>query len=448
MHIQTHFCFSVWFYEELKESAFNAPYSEKVRKTSQTSTNRSSNLSTDSWIDRYIDRYINDKTDLSINTSLWKDESQTFAEKIGECEDDIVQSCLKALRIRQKLTTSDVIDVDKEPGNDFLCELLPFYWRKQFLKTKMFILTDAVVEQNPTVIVTAKPKPNKKATDMATSSSNSKKSDGIEFAKPIAPAKRRRKMKSVTFSETETLQTNKLNDVVKSTKESGRIDLFDLKSCPFSEYIEFSLFTATSSTTLNTETDCNGSINEKTANEAKTNTSNDEKSDAREPKTSRRRRKVNRKSITIHVQKITRSQKVRVSVNRMSVNRLSGRQSINISKRVSINLKPFKCDLIGCKYEGARKAYLTRHMSVHKIIYACKICEKKFTTQKLLTEHEPEHDEKRDRFEGLTGADDGHLQGGDVHEKNSSNYSLAASKCVNVSSDSGTDCNAGNSSKS
>lgn len=160
------------------------------------------------------------------------------------------------------------------------------------------------------------------------------------------------------------------------------IELSYLKIPVISKYVDF--FIVASLTTPDTKAEISG----KTVNEADASESNDKKSDA--STSSKRRRKGNKKSITTQDQKGTRSRNVRMSVNRL----INGRTSIRISKRVSNNLKPFKCDLIGCKYEGARKAYLTRHMSVHKIIYACKICDKKFTKQQLLTEHESEHDEK------------------------------------------------------
>lgn len=69
------------------------------------------------------------------------------------------------------------------------------------------------------------------------------------------------------------------------------------------------------------------------------------------------------------------------------------RRSIAV-RRVSIKEKPFKCDIIDCDYSGARKDYLTRHMKVHKQVFVCTLCDKKFMTQQSLTDHESEHDTK------------------------------------------------------
>lgn len=73
-----------------------------------------------SWIGQYIGGNGVNKTDLSINTSLWNEVTDIFTKQIDECEGDVLQQNLKSATEKIIATTiSDVIDVDEEPGNCF-----------------------------------------------------------------------------------------------------------------------------------------------------------------------------------------------------------------------------------------------------------------------------------------------------------------------------------------
>lgn len=84
------------------------------------------------------------------------------------------------------------------------------------------------VDQNPTMVVTDKPDSNRKVDDAATSNSNLKNLVEIKFVKPIAPAKRRLKVKSNAEKELQQKNnskkgktTKKQNDIDEPTKVSG-----------------------------------------------------------------------------------------------------------------------------------------------------------------------------------------------------------------------------------
>lgn len=134
----------------------------------------------------------------------------------------------------------------------------------------------------------------------------------------------------------------------------------------------------------------------------------------------------------------SKRQRKRVTMKKTQVvKRGSGRVSIRSRRRVSINprrssngrrisvkakpAKPFACDVIGCAYAGARKDYLKRHMKVHKQLFNCNSCDKKFMTQQLLTDHEPEHNDKC-KFLCSVAVQGVESESDDIHEEGCPKY--------------------------
>lgn len=100
-------------------------------------------------------------------------------------------------------------------------------------------------------------------------------------------------------------------------------------------------------------------------------------------------------------QRMAKMPRKSVSFCRSRVIRTTSTNRRMIVNRVSIDPKPFKCDVIGCTYAGARKAYLKNHMKSHKTVFECNSCDKKYLTKHLLTEHNLEHDDTNKSFEHI-----------------------------------------------
>ena len=68
-----------------------------------------------------------------------------------------------------------------------------------------------------------------------------------------------------------------------------------------------------------------------------------------------------------------------------------------IRKSITVDPKPHKCPVSDCSYEGAKKAYLNRHMTTHlkETLFTCETCAKQFREKNALDEHmNHEHDQK------------------------------------------------------
>lgn len=143
--------------------------------------------------------------------------------------------------------------------------------------------------------------------------------------------------------------------------------------------------------------------------------------------TSKRPRKI-RVSLTSKKAPVVRKSSGRATRSRKRVS-TNARKSVN-SKIISVKAKPCRCDVIGCKYAGAREDHLKRHMKVHKHVFTCTSCDKKFMTQKLLTDHEPEHDDKC-KFLCSAAVDGIDSESRDIHEESCPKYNPTAGKVQN-----------------
>lgn len=84
------------------------------------------------------------------------------------------------------------------------------------------------------------------------------------------------------------------------------------------------------------------------------------------------------------------------STNRIRIS-LSRRRSRPRQLKVENITKPFKCQVSGCDYSGAKNHHLKMHMQRHqKDKFACTACSSKFNDQKLLDEHI--HEQHGDQF--------------------------------------------------
>lgn len=87
-------------------------------------------------------------------------------------------------------------------------------------------------------------------------------------------------------------------------------------------------------------------------------------------------------------------QKVRFSVNDRNSRRTT---MLVIRKSITIDPKPHKCPVSDCSYEGAKKAYLNRHMTTHlkETLFTCETCPKQFREKNSLEKHmNHEHNQK------------------------------------------------------